>query len=148
VSAGELDASGPVIGGVNPPAGAIASLDALVAELRIEESRSYGHRLSAASSLRIRTELVRRWGEPRWAPRAFALAFALLCLVISLRAVTGRPRAAREQSYNAAIAVDAASDLDASAPFIGAPAGAIASLNALEPTPSLSEQSGGPRELP
>ena len=43
------DRSGPVIGGLNPPAGAIASLDALVAELRIEESRSYGHRLSAAS---------------------------------------------------------------------------------------------------
>lgn len=109
-------------------------LDALVAELRLQESRSYGHRLSAASSLRIRSELVRRWGEPRWAPRAFALALALLCLVISLRVVPGKPRAPREQSYNAAIAVDAASDVDASQPTL--------------PSPSLSERSGGPRELP
>ena len=129
-----LDASGPVVGGVNPPAGAIASLNALVAELRLEEARSYGHRLSAASSLRIRQELVRRWGEPRWAPRAFALVFALLCLVISLRSVPGKPRAPREQSYSAALAVDAASDVDASEPTL--------------PSANLNERSSGPRELP
>ena len=118
-------------GALRPPS---TALDALVAELRLHESRSYGHRLSAASSLRIRTELARRWGEPRWAPRAFALVFALLCLVISLRVVSGKPRAPREQSYSAALAVDAASDVDASQPTL--------------PSPNLSERSGGPRELP